>query len=220
MVIQIPADFVPAAGEGLRERKKRMTRQAVLDAATELFEARGYDHVTVAEIADAANISVKTLFTYFDSKEDLVFADESVLRDQLVAAVLGAARDEPLSHAVARVLHARAGDQETGGDHADLIGGYDRAVGDSPALQSRLRRMWTSYEDAVTAAVRERNGRTAPAVARLQAIALVGVVRSVTSPEVREHIANAKTPQRALAQWVDRAAQLTAPITPPAAARR
>jgi AcrR family transcriptional regulator len=220
MAIQTPTDSIPAAGEGLRDRKKRMTRQAILDEATALFEARGYDHVTVAEIADAANVSVKTLFTYFDSKEDLVFADESLLRDQLVSAVLGAARDEPLSHAVARVLHSLSREQGARGDHADFLGGYHGAVGDSPALQSRLCRMWTSYEDAVTAALRERNGRTAPSVARLQAIALVGVVRSVTSPEVHEHLANAKNPQRALAQWVDRAAQMTASVALPTTTRR
>src|ERR1700689_46984 len=72
---------------GLRERKKRQTRAAILAAAARLFEARGYEHVTVAEIADAASISVKTLFTYFRSKEDLAFAAEYQLRDQLVAAI-------------------------------------------------------------------------------------------------------------------------------------
>jgi len=59
------------AGMSLRERKKHLTRQALLTAADHLFAARGYDNVTVAEIADAANISVKTLFTYFASKEDI-----------------------------------------------------------------------------------------------------------------------------------------------------
>jgi AcrR family transcriptional regulator len=60
---------------GLRERKKLQTREALLRVSRELFEARGYDQVTVAEIADAADISVKTLFTYFRSKEDLAFGD-------------------------------------------------------------------------------------------------------------------------------------------------
>ena len=220
MAIQTPADPIPTAGEGLRDRKKRLTRQTILDRSAALFEARGYDHVTVAEIADAANVSVKTLFTYFDSKEDLVFADESRLLDRLVEAVLGAERGEPLSYAVARLLHALAVEPATDHDRSDSLDGYLRAVGDSPALQSRLRRMWTMYEDAVTAAVRERDGRTAATVARLQAIALVGIVRSVTSPEVREHVANARSPQRALAQWIDRAAQMTSSVALPATARR
>ena len=212
MTIDVAAESIPASGEGLRDRKKRMTRQAILDGAAELFDARGYDHVTVAEIANAANVSVKTVFTYFDSKEDLVFANDHLGRDRLVAAVLGAARDEPVAQAVAKLLHVLAGEMERQADDPDSLAGYQRAAGDSPALQSRLRRMWTGYEDAVTIALRERNGRTAPTVARLQAIALVGMVRSVTSPEVREHVASAKNPHRAMAQWIDRAAQLTAPI--------
>ncbi|NED91890.1 helix-turn-helix transcriptional regulator, partial [Streptomyces sp. SID11233] len=64
----------PSPAPGLRERKKRMTRQAILDAAEALFARDGYEGVTVAQIADRANISVKTLFTYFSSKEDLAFA--------------------------------------------------------------------------------------------------------------------------------------------------
>jgi AcrR family transcriptional regulator len=78
---------VSAPVVGLREQKKRQTRQALLDAAERLFEAHGYDRVTVAQIADAANISVKMLFTYFASKEDLAFGDEARLRDALVSAI-------------------------------------------------------------------------------------------------------------------------------------
>src|SRR6202035_3843130 len=59
--------------ESLRERKKRMTREAIYAAAEALFGERGFDDVTVAEIADAANISVKTLFTYIGTKEELLF---------------------------------------------------------------------------------------------------------------------------------------------------
>lgn len=220
MTLDVSAESIPTPGEGLRDRKKRMTRLAILDGATALFEARGYDHVTVAEIADAANVSVKTVFTYFDSKEDLVFANDFLVRDRLVGAVLGAARDEPVSHAVAKLLHALVSEMERHGDQPDSLEGYQRAAGDSPALQSRLRRMWTGYEDAVTGALRERNGRTAPTVARLQAIALVGMLRSVTSPEVREHVASSKNPHRAMAQWIDRAAQMTASVALPATPKR
>src|ERR1700760_3811484 len=83
-----PIEGDAPAGMSLRERKKHLTRQALLAAADRLFEARGYDNVTVAEIADAANISVKTLFTYFASKEDLAFADDARLRDAITGAVV------------------------------------------------------------------------------------------------------------------------------------
>ncbi len=61
-------------GMGLRERKKRETRRRLLETATTLFSERGFDQVSVAEIADAADVSKMTVFNYFDSKEDLVFA--------------------------------------------------------------------------------------------------------------------------------------------------
>ncbi|HEY2490195.1 MAG TPA: helix-turn-helix domain-containing protein, partial [Streptosporangiaceae bacterium] len=61
------------APESLRERKKRLTREAIFAAAQALFTERGFDDVTVAEIADAANISVKTLFTYISAKDELLF---------------------------------------------------------------------------------------------------------------------------------------------------
>ena len=72
---------------GLRERKKAETRQAISDVATRLFEARGFEAVTVAEIATAANVSAKTVFNYFPAKEDLFFDAEDAVRDALVAAV-------------------------------------------------------------------------------------------------------------------------------------
>ena len=70
---------------GLRERKKQLTRQAILDTAQAMFRERGYDGVTVAEIADAVNIAAKTVFVYFPSKEDLVFDGEAEMRGRIAA---------------------------------------------------------------------------------------------------------------------------------------
>jgi AcrR family transcriptional regulator len=69
-------------GEGLRERKKRLTRQRISDVATTLFLVRGFEHVKVAEIAQIVGVSEKTVFNYFPTKESLVFdrADEGIER--------------------------------------------------------------------------------------------------------------------------------------------
>ncbi len=72
---------------GLRERKKQATREALVRAGMELFIERGYDQTTLAEIAEAAGVSTRTIFAYFPSKEDILFATYQTMRDALVQAL-------------------------------------------------------------------------------------------------------------------------------------
>ena len=196
----------PASPPGLRARKKQQTHAALLREAERLFEAHGYDNVTVAQIADAANISVKTLFTYFASKEDLAFGDADRLCHQLVAAVTTRPAGAPVIDAVAACLREMVRRDDPGGPAAGLEG-YHRAVGDSPALQSRLRRMWTDYEDAMTATIVATTPGIGPSSARLEAMLSVGLVRSLTSQEVRTAVGSAPDPHAALLTWIETAAR-------------
>jgi AcrR family transcriptional regulator len=68
---------------GLRERKKLQTRETIADVALRLFAERGYDQTTLADIADTADISRRTIFAYYDSKEDILLCHEGSVHDDL-----------------------------------------------------------------------------------------------------------------------------------------
>jgi len=202
---------------GLRERKKQMTRAAIFDVAARLFSERGFENVTVAEIADAANISVKTLFTYVRSKEELVFSDEPNILDALVAAVRDRAPGQaPLDAVAATLLNGLDADADPTG-----LEGFHQLIGQSPAVRSRLRALWDETEDALTNALTEPGDDVRERAAhRLEAASLMVLVRTVTSQEVRALVASAPdghatdgaaTERQALGEWISDAAGRLSP---------
>jgi AcrR family transcriptional regulator len=124
--------------EGLRERKKRQTRQYISDVATGLFLARGFDAVTVAEVAEAANVSVNTVYNYFPAKEDLFLDRSKGVIDRLSRWVRGRGDGESAARAVLRELREEV---ESVSPRMGLMDGYEsfmRVIQDSPALRSRM----------------------------------------------------------------------------------
>jgi AcrR family transcriptional regulator len=195
------------ARESLRERKKRMTREAVFAAAQALFSERGFDQVTVAEIADAANISVKTLFTYIGAKEELLFNG----RPAVLGAVVGAVRNRRLAQtplvAAAQALLAAVDEK----DPDKNFDAFLRTVNAGPAARSRLRTLWEETEDALTEALATRkDGPRELAARRLTAAQIMVLLRTVTSAEVADLIAKSADTDRqrreALKDWIRDAA--------------
>jgi AcrR family transcriptional regulator len=142
---------------GRRERKKAATRAAILEAATALFLERGFDAVTVREIADRADVTPKTVFTHFPQKEALVFADERERHDRLVAAV----RDRPSGVSVSDALkaHYLAEIAELRTEPQSRILALMEGT---PALIDYAEKMWLRHEDALIATLTEEFGLAEP----------------------------------------------------------
>ena len=142
---------------GLRARKKERTRDAIGDAAVSLFLERGFDHVSVNDIATAAEVSKPTLFRYFPTKEDLVlhrFADH-----QGEAARVVRDRGPDIEPVTALHRHFRAGldrhDPVTGlSDHPEVVA-FHGLVFTTPSLAGRLMRYQFEDEEALADALGE-----------------------------------------------------------------
>jgi AcrR family transcriptional regulator len=141
---------------GLRERKKRAAREAIAATARRLFAERGFDAVTVAEVAAAADVSEKTVFNHFPTKQDLAFAG----REQGIAQFATAIAERPPGSAVLDVFrsmtHTVLEGLVAGGDE-DLLT-VARIIRGSRALQERLTVGWESGAAAISAVVARTAG--------------------------------------------------------------
>jgi len=119
----------------LRERKRASTRQALIDAAAELFERRGYDGATIADIAAAADVSTRTFFGYFATKEDVLFPDAGAR----VRAALKAIDDRLPGERPAQILVRALSELGAAGD--DMVGRMAalrlRLIRSVPAVRGR-----------------------------------------------------------------------------------
>jgi AcrR family transcriptional regulator len=149
---------------GLRERKKLRTRQTISEAAIALFLEHGYDLVSVADVAAAAEVSKRTLFAYFPSKDDLVLHRIADHESEAARVVRGRGNGEAPLDVLHRHLRARLVERDpiTGlCDHPAVVAFY-RLVNGTAALQSAVVRYVAAGEDALAAALHE----AAPAGAR------------------------------------------------------
>lgn len=156
--------------EALRDRKKRETRQRISDVATMLFAARGFDAVTVAEVAEAADVSKMTVFNYFPRKEDLLLDRHEDRLARLRTAVRERPAGEPVATALRRHNHEllEAG-HPLSGALPQAIPFYE-IIQNSRALQNRVLEQEREAEDVLAELLTEEYGD--PVRARLAAALL------------------------------------------------
>ena len=154
---------------GLRETKKLQTRQTIAAAAMGLFVKRGFDHVTVGEIARAAGVSEKTVFNYFPTKEDIFFDEVPERLEALREAVRGRRPGQSLVEAMHDLHAAQAGRLGSPG-----FAHFARAIAESPALQAKEVEVMAQFSDHLAATIRDEIGLH-PADAQIAANLLLRV---------------------------------------------
>ena len=178
-----------STGPGLRERKKQQTRRLLADTARRLFAERGFDQVSVAEIAREADVSEATVFNYFPTKEDLVYSGLEAFEDELLSAVRDRPAGESILEAFGRfVLRPRGFLAADDDQAASALLEISRMIAESPALLAREQQILNHYTTSLAALIAAETGAATddprPAVA---AAALIGVHRTLIE-HVRRHI--------------------------------
>ena len=170
-----------AAEVGLRERKKRQTRELLTDTANRLFAERGFDAVTVAEIARAANVSEVTVFNYFPTKEDLFFGGMQFFEETLLDAVRTRAAGESVLEAFRRPVLAGFPVLAAGKRIRSIVAAR-KLISASPALEVHEREIVARYTNLLAEQLAEEAGTTPGDVEVMGvASALMGVQRAVAN---------------------------------------
>jgi AcrR family transcriptional regulator len=182
---------------GLRERKKAQTRQLIADTAWRLFADRGFERVTVAEVAREAQVAVATVFNYFPTKEDLFFFRLEAFGAGLVEAVAGRAAGEPALAAFRRQLLGAGGLLalvEAGDDQAlERLRTMNRVIAASPALQAREQQAFAhTAADLADRLAADTGSAPGDLAAQVAANALVGVQRALVDYTRRRVLAEAR----------------------------
>ncbi|MCZ2491410.1 TetR/AcrR family transcriptional regulator [Dellaglioa carnosa] len=129
---------------GKREDNKQRIKQSIVTNAWQLFSESSFNDVKVADIAKAANISVKTLFTYFNSKEDIIFDDQEELINIIIAKLDDVNQSQYFTVLEKHII------EEFGEDDADLrdddTKSLIRMISNNPTISGRLNQMWLEYE--------------------------------------------------------------------------
>ncbi|MFZ0216700.1 MAG: TetR family transcriptional regulator [Candidatus Dormiibacterota bacterium] len=192
---------------GLRALKKARTRQAIAGVAIRLFAERGFDQVTVAEIAAVAEVSEKTVFNYFPTKGDLFFDESEEILADFVRTVGERSAGESVVSAVRRFMAAQRR-RVVGHRPAEPSATFRALIEGSDALRAYRRAMFARFETELAAVLAAdlRGGAESAAEPFVVAVALVGVLRARF--EVPATAVDAGTAQRELGIRAERTLDL------------
>lgn len=186
-----------AAEPGLRERKKERTRQAIAEAARALFLERGFDAVSVAEVARAADVSIGTVFNYFPAKEDLFYSQMEVYEARLVEAVRKRRSGESVLAAF-RAFVLETSKQLADEERADVVATAARLIGESASLRAREREIVAFHTDELASLLAQETGvATTEVEPRAIARALMGVQRALVDYVRANVLAGTRGPELA-----------------------
>lgn len=155
----------------MRERKKAATRQRIADVATAMFMERGFDSVTINEIAEAADVSKVTVFNYFPRKEDIFFDRQPQAQEMVTSAVRDRGRDETPLRALRRLLLDLVEQRHPVAGLHDRHARFWRTVLNSPALRARARENVEQLERDLAGVIAETSDDPAPRLTAALAIA-------------------------------------------------
>ncbi|CAN5712268.1 TetR/AcrR family transcriptional regulator [soil metagenome] len=188
-----------AAPRGLRERKKQQTRQHIAEAARRLFTEQGFDRMTVADVARAADVSVQTVFNYFPTKEDLVYWRMETFEEDLLAAVRERAPGESVLEAFGRfVLERRGLLAQRDPEVVERLTALTHMITESPALLAREQQVFERYTASLAAVIAEETHAAPHDVEPwVAARALMGVHRALLDFTRARIVAGASTPRLA-----------------------
>ncbi|MGP3988260.1 TetR/AcrR family transcriptional regulator [Streptomyces sp. 3N207] len=180
--------------EGLRERKKRQTRQRIHEVAMRLFVERGFDKVTIAEVAAAAEVSVNTLYNYFEAKEDLVLPPDQASPQRLAEIVRQRAPGESPARAVLSRLRAEVRGRERQLGLTEGFGPVFEMMRAAPTLTARLGDLGGEMTDALTAQLAEETGAAPDDPALCAAASQIGWFHSLVFTEIGRRLVTGRTP--------------------------
>jgi AcrR family transcriptional regulator len=181
---------------GLRERKKQQTRELIAETARRLFAQRGFDHVTVAEIARLADVSETTVFNYFPTKEDLVYWRMAAFDEQLLDAIRNRPAGASILAAFERFVLAPRGLLGTTDPEAiERLAELTRMITESPALLEREREIVDGYTTSLAAVLAaEARAPLSDLSPWVVANALMGVHRALINFTRAQIVAGVRNP--------------------------